>query len=358
MNTSSGLASVFAVVAVAACSGAPTGELPEHTSSTSNAIFGGTLDTTHQAVVAIDRLCTGTIIKTDPANGIGWVLTAAHCMVNWPDPGDQGYAPGSYFVYQGEDSTNPDREYWIVNFKVDPAYDSVAGATSDSNSGHDLAVVTISRVDANTRFIPITGNPDGIADTGTPLVSVGYGMTEPDASSTFGTRRQVTMVFGPYMTGYEEQMIATSNFSSEPDGSAFSGGAFCGGDSGGPDLLTTGGVERVVGVHSLGNCMNDGGVSTRVSYGLDFIKSQLPPDPPTDDAGATKDGDDSGSRNDSVDSGAGNGSQNSGTTDSTGAGSGGSGCSAGAVPLSEASHGTLLAFGAMVLTLARRRRCN
>ena len=43
-------------------------------------IINGEVDTTHQAVVAVlgnDRLCSGTIVQTDPQNEIGWVLTAA-----------------------------------------------------------------------------------------------------------------------------------------------------------------------------------------------------------------------------------------------------------------------------------------
>ncbi|MCL2726523.1 MAG: S1 family peptidase [Polyangiaceae bacterium] len=344
--------SLFALV-TAACSGsAPAEDLPEHTSSTSNAIVGGTPDTTHQAVVEIYspiaggglQTCTGTIFKTDPANGIGWVLTAAHCVTVAPTT-----------VVQGNDDSKPDRSYRVVDYKPDPSFDA-KNPSSASNFGHDLAVLRITDVDDTTPVIPMTSDPDGIADTGTtPLLSIGYGLTVApipgEVAAGASIRHQATLLFAP-IPGYGE-----ISFNPEPPDNA----TFCYGDSGGPDLLTTGGVERVVGVHSLGDCVG-GGFSARVSYGLDFIKGQLPPDSPAEDAGATDsgansnatDGIDSSAGNDPADLGATN--NDTSTTDSAVAGSGVLGCSASAIPPSSASHGALLALGAMALTLARLRR--
>src|SRR5262245_10457638 len=66
------------------CSASPE---PEKSGSSSGAIIGGNLDTTHQAVVAVYQesstdgaICSGTFIKTDPTTKVGYVLTAAHCV--------------------------------------------------------------------------------------------------------------------------------------------------------------------------------------------------------------------------------------------------------------------------------------
>ncbi len=68
---------------------APSGD--ERVTRTQQAIIGGALDTTHAAVVTLRSApsgggffeCSGTLVKIDPATGVGWVLTAGHCLSNW-----------------------------------------------------------------------------------------------------------------------------------------------------------------------------------------------------------------------------------------------------------------------------------
>jgi len=197
--------------------------------------------------------CTGTIIKTDPVNHIGWVLTAAHCVVEYPP----------ITVCQGNDCSDADVKYQVIDYAPDPAYGGLP------SYGHDLAVVRIAGVGATTPVIPIASNPDGIEDTGTPILVIGYGETaapipgEPAVGSWI--RRKIALVATPMPEHPEEIWYDQST------------GGLCYGDSGGPDLLTTGDFEEVVGVHSMMDSECDGGdgFSSRVSYGLDFITGEL-----------------------------------------------------------------------------------
>src|SRR5690606_31141876 len=48
------------------------------------AIVNGQIDTVHRAVMlqscSFPCICSGTVVKKDDALGVGWVLTAAHCV--------------------------------------------------------------------------------------------------------------------------------------------------------------------------------------------------------------------------------------------------------------------------------------
>ncbi len=72
------------------------------TEASRQAIINGQLDTTHQAVVALigrNSICSGTIVQTDPQRGIGWVLTAAHCVDDVPQAIIQGNDFNSFLSF-------------------------------------------------------------------------------------------------------------------------------------------------------------------------------------------------------------------------------------------------------------------
>ena len=256
---------VVLLAVVAACSSSSSPK-KEETATTASPIINGNVDTTHQAVVALilqsaseGGLCSGTIIKTDPTTHIGWVLTAAHCVDDVPP----------YYALQGNDfqATSGVLKYDVLDYVADPGYDK-----TNVSSPHDFGIVRIIGVDATTPVIPMAGANDTLA-VGTNVESVGYGRTtlmSAGATDTNTLRHNV-------MKTVTALSSAQLGYDQADDG-------ICSGDSGGPSLVTIGGVQMVAGVHSYvqGDC--DGkSVSGRVSYGLSFINAQLAKAAPTYD---------------------------------------------------------------------------
>lgn len=233
----------------------------------SSAVINGTADTTHEAVVAVisqsagqGGACTGTIVKVDATRKVGWVVTAAHCV---------DLAP--VLVLQGPDYASADAlRYEVVDYEADPRYGGQAG------SPYDFAVVRIAGVDGSTPTIALVTNPDGLGN-GTPVRSVGYGMTTPNPPSNpedANTKRW-----------YVDKTL--NSVTSTKIGYSMTTSGICQGDSGGPVLVKSGGVERVAGVHSYvsGACTGSGaqGTSGRVAAGLSFFADELAKSIPKED---------------------------------------------------------------------------
>ncbi|MFO0742803.1 MAG: S1 family peptidase [Labilithrix sp.] len=227
------------------------------TTSTASAIVNGSVDTTHSAVVTVVSdaagneisICTGTIVKTDPARGIGWVATAAHCIADG--------APRA--VWEGSDYLARDRvRHNVVAYAADTRFD-----ITKPESGYDFAVIRISGVTASTPVIPLASAPDQLS-TGTAMDNVGFGRTtKPPATSDTNSKRHIVSTSLGHVT---ELLLAYD---------AAEKGA-CQGDSGGPWLVGSGADVRVVGIDSYGNTTCDGlAVAGRVQAGLDFFSAEL-----------------------------------------------------------------------------------
>jgi V8-like Glu-specific endopeptidase len=195
-------------------------------------IINGSLDTTRDAVIAIlgdQSLCSGTIIQTDPNRGLGWVLTAAHCVDDVPR-----------YVAQGADFNDPDTYYEVVSYEAHPSYDS-------RDTTYDFAVIVFAGADRSTPVIPAVGASDGLREGGA-VTSVGYGRTTPSYAQDTGNtrRRRVNRVISDL---YQELIVYN-----------ISDAGICQGDSGGPVLANVNGQEKVVGVHSSvsGDCEGEG----------------------------------------------------------------------------------------------------
>jgi trypsin len=268
-HTLASVASFSVVLAsLVACSASPPDEKLGHTSQN---IVGGQSDTTHQAVVAIGLTqgeCSGTIIKTDPATGVGWVLSAAHCLV-------EGGA--AQVVIQGDDlrkTTN--LQYQVLSGVAHPGYNS-----KDVQSDHDFSVITIAGVDKDTPTLPIaTSTNDGVK-VGNTVTSVGYGVTTSGANPTpSDVRKNVTMKITKIHG--QDGVAGTTQLEDDRSQSGGTGavGVPCQGDSGGP-VIDASGV--VVAVHSYGDMgCTQYITSDRVSSELAWINGELAKAPAND----------------------------------------------------------------------------
>ena len=190
-------------------------------------IIGGTLDTTHGAVVAVlggNFSCSGTIIQV--TGSIGYVLTAAHCCV-------PGNLPTKVVI--GNDY-NTGQQLNVVPGSVtaDSCYASCPGSTDD------VCMLRFSGATAATQVIPAMTPQIDTLQVGTPITYVGYGLTQSPPSGGNSKRRYVDKTVGkvdPYFVEYANPAVSGT----------------CEGDSGGPGIVNVGGVDRVACVTSFGD---------------------------------------------------------------------------------------------------------
>jgi hypothetical protein len=120
-------------------------------------IFGGQVDTTHDAVVYLEGggSCTGTIITAK--NGVGWVLTAGHC-----DTID--------YIIIGDDLQAYDVAFNVVQDVPHPQW------SGDAGNGYDFRLLRFSYSGGDPPVIPAATGDAGLV--GQTVTHVGYGLTE------------------------------------------------------------------------------------------------------------------------------------------------------------------------------------
>jgi MYXO-CTERM domain-containing protein len=242
---------VLAAVGVSTLACSTSGPLPEERQTREEAIYYGSLDTTHQAVVSVSAgggMCTGTIVAVNGSSG--YVLTAAHCLVSW---GTQTYPPNQVSVRIGNNYNTPTATYTAAAVKVHPLYDG------DDGSANDFGMIRFTGATSSTPVIPAMAPAQDNLAVGTQVDLVGYGQTESSYNNS--QRRHIVKPIADLNSAW---LIFNQTGTS---------GGTCSGDSGGPALSL--GTERVAGVTSFGTggtCTEDG-YSGRVSTVYDsFIK--------------------------------------------------------------------------------------
>lgn len=291
MQYARGSALLFASMGVGvACSAPSTSDgtsATESVGSQSAAIINGKLDTTHQAVLMphcgekYACICTGTLVKKDDALGIGWIVTAAHCF-------DSGIDKAMRFYLQGDKvATWADKDHAI---QIEPAtvrypildtvkHPDFTGATElpSGTQLNDIAIVRVLGVGPDSPVIPLVSAPDGV-EVGAAVTDVGYGST--------GAPSDLNDVYGKVGTrGRSDVKVSalTDNFVIVETND--SGGRINVGDSGGPTLMSVGGVEKVIGIHSTTNEFFGKTYSTRVANKLSWVDGELAKAPKVDTCG-------------------------------------------------------------------------
>ena len=253
------------IVVVASCSSSPTSR--ELVGKTRSAIIGGTTDTTHSAVVAIladaggnsfDE-CSGSIVQVK--NGVGYVLTAAHCCGG--EPTNPNISPSiiveasDYGPYEADiGNSNP----------AAPAYPVIPGSiawdkgyTTSNQLAYDFCMLQFSGASASTPVLNLpTSTSDGLS-VGVSVEYVGFGITSETQSGMNNSLRY-------HVTSTVDQQVTSLVIKYSEGGGR---GGPCSGDSGGPALLPAGAAQSsqtVVATTSYGdvNCASYG-VSMRVS---------------------------------------------------------------------------------------------
>ncbi len=239
---------LLALLLLTAC--APESSLPgaeedvESSEESRDPIVGGQTTSAFPAVGALTRYgsthCTGTVIAPRK------VLTAGHCV--------KGVSASSLKFVLGDKVSAPKHTLSVASVKAHPSYD-------DTSLANDIAIVTLSS-DAPVVPAPVLSAMDA-SWAGKELVFVGYGASNGNAQTGYGTKRYVRM---PVST------VSAKTFSY-----AVSGKNTCNGDSGGPAFAEVGGVAYVAGVTSYGdaNCTQYG-VDTRVDAFKDFLGLNAP----------------------------------------------------------------------------------
>ncbi len=204
-----------------------------------SAITDGTSDLGDPGVVAVllgGELCTGTLVSP-------WVVvTAAHCI---------GPA-GRMSVRFGADATVADVQRTVTGAIAHPRFDPETYA-------YDIGVVILgARAPEEARPWPLFEGPLDASFLGGPVRIVGFGYggaSSPEA----GVKRQGTAK----ITAIDATTFRLEKAPSQT----------CKGDSGGPAFATIAGVERLVGVTSVGDssCVSYG-EQTRVDTFVAFLR--------------------------------------------------------------------------------------
>jgi hypothetical protein len=255
MRTHAVRISLGSLLLLAACSAPSDPAASSHPVAKSDGIIGGSVDTTHQAVMALIvnfgqsfAECTGTVFKVDP-DGTGWMITAAHCVLG--DGSTPNPTASQMTVQQGNNYNSPTKTYKVSAFTRHPNYQQ-----GQASSPYDFAVVKFGGASASTPTIPLTDSPDGLA-TGATIQIYGYGMTFYGDQNN-SQRRTVTKT----IAALDTQKIHHNDQST----------GTCEGDSGGPSIVMQNGHEAVVGITSYGasGCAGDS-VAGRLSLVLSWV---------------------------------------------------------------------------------------
>lgn len=219
---------------------------PTPVSTHSDAILGGSADTTASATFLLDlRFDTGASICTAVLISPRVLLTAAHCV-------DPDYHSASTITVRAMNKPNIVGLMQSDTILVSAIARHPSWNPADLESSFDLAALLLATAPTNTTPLALVR---AAPTAGQSITVLGYGRASASDGTTSGTRRSVTTPI---------TSVATNTFAFGTAGTT----GICSGDSGGAALLG----NAVVGIHSRTSSTSCGaGVDIRVDRFLSFI---------------------------------------------------------------------------------------
>jgi V8-like Glu-specific endopeptidase len=209
-------------------------------------IVNGTADASHTSVGALEMsdgsLCTGTVIAPR------LVVTAAHCI-------EGGSA--QVFILGANIDSGSATQVTATKSIQHPQYQAEVVEQGEYVGYHDIAVVVLSK---NAPVAPVAYRKASLSGTeGSVVTFVGYG--EDKIGLRYNVRTTLDAIWTQGWWNYVSSQYP---------------GNTCNGDSGGPGLLSVGGVEQIIGIVSSGDqyCSHDG-YNTRVDTNATWLDQMV-----------------------------------------------------------------------------------
>lgn len=218
--------------------------------------------------------CTGTPIQYQ--NGIGFVVTAAHCVAN--NSGINTYIESnghnSAWVYQGF-TAGPLQTNQLTG-QITAVY-IPSSWNGDTTAGNDIAVLKIApqqnqqfKVSPMVKLAPANFT---MTSSSTQLMALGYGAINPDGSTPKGIQNEdlYYITYQYFGTNSYGQMSTPTTIMNGWFQNNYYYSIICHGDSGGGDFAWDGSSWNLVGAHSYGTpgCGRGGTIYNYIGGGAD-----------------------------------------------------------------------------------------